>query len=108
MRSLLSGRCATPPLVLEEVIAGFGAITILDCVSLSLGVAEVVTVLGANAAGKTTLLRAIAGITLPRRGSIRLFGEPIQGGHRTPSPGLGSATFRAVANCFPACLYQTI
>jgi branched-chain amino acid transport system ATP-binding protein len=79
MRSLLSGRCATPPLVLEQVIAGFRAITILDCVSLSLGVAEVVTVLGANGAGKTTLLRAIAGITLPRGGSIRLFGEPIQG-----------------------------
>jgi branched-chain amino acid transport system ATP-binding protein len=79
MRSSLSGSCAAPPLVLDQVIAGVGAITILDCVSLRLGVAEVVTVLGANGAGKTTLLRTIAGLTLLRGGRIRLFGESIEG-----------------------------
>jgi branched-chain amino acid transport system ATP-binding protein len=79
MKSSLSGSRAAPPLVLEQVIAGVGAITILDCVSLRLDAAEVVTVLGANGAGKTTLLRTIAGLTLLRAGRIRLFGEPIEG-----------------------------
>lgn len=68
-----------PALQLEDIVAGYGALTILDHVSLQVGVAEVVVVLGANGAGKTTLLRTIAGLLHPRHGRVLLFGEPIQG-----------------------------
>ncbi|MGH7038198.1 MAG: ABC transporter ATP-binding protein [Stellaceae bacterium] len=70
---------AEPVLALEGVSAGYGALTILHDVSLHLGAAEVVVVLGANGAGKTTLFRAIAGLIAPRSGHIRLSGEAIGG-----------------------------
>ncbi|HSU04943.1 MAG TPA: ABC transporter ATP-binding protein [Acetobacteraceae bacterium] len=68
-----------PALALEEVVAGYGSLTLLHDVSLVVGVGEVVTVLGANGAGKTTLFRTIAGLLAPRSGHIRLFGKPIEG-----------------------------
>ncbi|MDA8049704.1 MAG: ABC transporter ATP-binding protein [Rhodospirillales bacterium] len=80
-----------PALVVEDATAGIGPLTILDGVSLELGSREVVAVLGANGAGKTTLLRTIAGLLPPRRGSIRLFGEPIEGrpAHEITRAGIG-------------------
>jgi branched-chain amino acid transport system ATP-binding protein len=80
-----------PALAVEGVVAGIGPLTILEDVSLELGVKEVVVVLGANGAGKTTLLRTIAGLLPPRSGNIHLFGEPIQGrpAHRITRAGIG-------------------
>jgi branched-chain amino acid transport system ATP-binding protein len=76
----VSGDRKPPPaLELEGVVAGYGAVMVLDEVSLVLGAGEVVVVLGANGAGKTTLFRAIAGLLAPRRGEIRLHGERIAG-----------------------------
>jgi branched-chain amino acid transport system ATP-binding protein len=57
---------------LEDIVAGYGAVTILRDVSLKLAANEVVVVLGANGAGKTTLLRTIAGLIVPRAGKVRL------------------------------------
>ncbi|TVR03749.1 MAG: ABC transporter ATP-binding protein [Spirochaetaceae bacterium] len=48
-------------------------------VSVSVADGEAVTVLGANAAGKTTLLRAISGLVPAREGTIVFDGEPING-----------------------------
>jgi branched-chain amino acid transport system ATP-binding protein len=69
----------TAALALEDVVAGYGAVTVLHNVSLTLGGGEVVVVLGANGAGKTTLFRAIAGLLAPRSGHIRLYGEAVEG-----------------------------
>lgn len=66
-------------LSLDNVVADYGAGTILHDVSLTLDKGEVVVVLGANGAGKTTLFRAITGLLKPRSGEIRLQGQPIQG-----------------------------
>src|SRR2546426_11234559 len=52
-------------------------------VSLSVGVGEVVALIGGNGAGKTTTLRAITGLLPLRRGRIELDGERIDG--RAPS-----------------------
>jgi len=68
-----------PALSVRDVVAGFGPLTILNGISLELGPGEVVAVLGANDAGKTTLLRTIAGLISPRSGEIRLFGDAIGG-----------------------------
>jgi branched-chain amino acid transport system ATP-binding protein len=67
-----------PPLLeLDAVEARYGPIQALHGVSLSVGAGEVVAVLGANGAGKTTMLRAISG-TVRRSGRIVFDGKPIE------------------------------
>ncbi len=57
----------------------YGDMLALDDVSLEVGAEETVTVLGANAAGKTTLLRAISGLVPAQGGGIVFDGEAIEG-----------------------------
>ena len=52
---------------------------ILQGVTLDVGRAEIVALLGRNGAGKTTTLKTIMGLTPPRSGSVALEGEQIQG-----------------------------
>jgi branched-chain amino acid transport system ATP-binding protein len=65
-------------LELEGVEARYGPIKALHGVSLQVAEAEIVAVLGANGAGKTTMLRAISG-TVRRDGTIRFAGKSIAG-----------------------------
>ncbi|MGH2827344.1 MAG: ABC transporter ATP-binding protein [Actinomycetota bacterium] len=55
----------------------FGVLVAVDDVDLDLSSGEVVGLLGANGAGKTTFMRMLLGLVTPTRGSIELFGEPI-------------------------------
>lgn len=57
---------------------GFGAVTALDDVSMSSVAGELVVVIGPNAAGKSTLLRTMAGLQALDGGEIRLEGREIQ------------------------------
>src|SRR5258708_10111597 len=59
-------------LVVEHVVAGYAATTILDDVSLRLGEHDSCAILGRNGVGKTTLLATIVGHTELRGGSIGL------------------------------------
>jgi ABC-2 type transport system ATP-binding protein/ribosome-dependent ATPase len=54
----------------------FGKFVAVDHVSLSVRVGEVVGLLGANGAGKTTVMRMILGLLHPDSGSVLLTGEP--------------------------------
>ena len=63
-------------LELSGLHAGYGPVEVLHGIDLTVSTGEVVVVLGANGAGKTTMMRAISG-TLARRGSITLDGEDI-------------------------------
>jgi branched-chain amino acid transport system ATP-binding protein len=54
--------------------AGYGPVEVLHGIDLTVSAGEVVVVLGANGAGKTTSMRAISG-TIPRRGSIEFSGK---------------------------------
>ena len=54
--------------------AGYGPVEVLHGIDLAVGEGEVVVVLGANGAGKTTMMRAISG-TIPRRGAVLLAGD---------------------------------
>ena len=49
----------------------YGAIHALKGVSLTVGAGEIVALIGANGAGKSTTLRAINGLNRPRQGTIR-------------------------------------
>ena len=60
-----------------DLAVAYGDMIALEGVSIEVATGETVTVLGANAAGKSTLLRAISGLTPALRGAIRFDDEPI-------------------------------
>lgn len=68
-----------PLLEVKDLQVAYGAITALRGVSLSLGQGEVVALIGANGAGKTSTLRAISGMLRPKAGKITLRGQDITG-----------------------------
>ena len=65
-------------LELANVEASYGPVQALRGVSLSVFKGKIVTVLGANGAGKSTVLKTISGIIDPGKGQIRFEGEEIQ------------------------------
>lgn len=66
-------------LKLRDVVCGYGASEVLHGIDLEVHQGEVVSLLGANGAGKTTSLAAISGLVQISRGSIELQGQAIQG-----------------------------
>ena len=68
----------TALLEVEDLEAGYGAVTVLRGVSLQVGDGQVVGVLGPNGAGKTTMLRALSGVVRPR-GHVRFAGDDVAG-----------------------------
>ena len=62
-----------------DLRAGYGDVDVVHCVSVCVEDGEVVTVLGANGAGKSTVLNAIMGLIHPRHGSIRFRGTSLVG-----------------------------
>jgi branched-chain amino acid transport system ATP-binding protein len=73
----VSANGATPILELRDVHTYYGSIHALKGISLQVREGEVVTLLGANGAGKSTTLRSINGLNRPRQGSIRFQGAEI-------------------------------
>ncbi|MFL5366737.1 MAG: ABC transporter ATP-binding protein [Myxococcales bacterium] len=66
-----------PLLVVEDVHAAYGSVRALRGVSLEVREGEIVALLGANGAGKSTALRTISGLMRPERGSISFAGATI-------------------------------
>jgi ABC-type branched-subunit amino acid transport system ATPase component len=66
-------------LALEDVSGGYGAIRALHGVSLAVRAGEIVAVIGANGAGKTTALRAVSGLLPLTAGTVRFQGERLDG-----------------------------
>jgi branched-chain amino acid transport system ATP-binding protein len=64
-------------LELEDVHTYYGSIQALKGISLTVDQGEIVTLIGANGAGKSTTLRSINGLNSPRRGRIRFQGRDI-------------------------------
>ena len=67
-----------PVLRVDRVSKAHGGRLVLDSVSLSVAAGEVVAVLGASGAGKTTLFRCIAGLAAIDGGSVHLDDTPLQ------------------------------
>ncbi|WP_454644762.1 ABC transporter ATP-binding protein [Bradyrhizobium liaoningense] len=66
-----------PLLALSNIESVYGPIKAIRGVSLSVDKGQIVTVLGANGAGKSTILKTISGILEPRKGSVQFRGEDI-------------------------------
>ena len=78
-------------LAVEHLHLFYGDAQALDDVSLSIAAGELVAIVGANGAGKSSLIRTIAGIEKPRSGSIRFRDAEITGlpSHRICELGIG-------------------
>ena len=59
-------------LAIDGLHAGYGAVKALRGVSLDVGAGETVALLGTNGNGKSTLMKCIAGLVRPQRGTITL------------------------------------
>jgi len=66
-----------PVLELDDVAVSYGKRRALDGVSLTVSHGEIVTLLGANGAGKSTTLRVVSGLVRASRGRIRFDGRDI-------------------------------
>jgi branched-chain amino acid transport system ATP-binding protein len=64
-------------LAVEQLTTDYGAVRAVDHVSLRVPRGSVTAVLGANGAGKTSLLRTISGLVRPSAGTVRLDGADI-------------------------------
>ena len=65
-------------LKLSNIESYYGPIQAIRGISLEVPRGKIVTLLGANGAGKTTVLKTISGILDPQKGSIEFLGKPIQ------------------------------
>jgi len=70
---------AEPMLKVTDIRAAYGKIEALKGVSLTVMEGEIVTLIGANGAGKSTTLKTISGQLTPKTGSIEFMGKTISG-----------------------------
>jgi len=66
-------------LTIDNINVYYGAIHALKGISVEVNVGEIVTLIGANGAGKSTILRTISGLLKPKSGTINFEGQNIAG-----------------------------
>jgi branched-chain amino acid transport system ATP-binding protein len=66
-------------LELKGVSSGYGAIEALKSIDIRIEKGEIVTLIGANGAGKSTTLRSITGLVTPTRGDVVFEGKKLNG-----------------------------
>ena len=66
-------------LSVRNIDVGYGAVQAVWDVSFDVGDGEVVTLIGANGAGKTTVLKTLCGLLVPRRGHVLFEGKDVRG-----------------------------
>jgi branched-chain amino acid transport system ATP-binding protein len=72
-----NGDTTAPLLTLAAIDTFYGPIHILQGVELQVGPGELVCLLGGNASGKSTTLKTILGVVVPRRGTVTFAGEDV-------------------------------
>ena len=88
-------------LEISGLSAGYGGVAVVRDLSLRVEDGEAVALVGANAAGKTTLLRAITGIVRPYGGSIRFDGAELTGASAEAVSRVGIAQVAEGRQLFP-------
>ena len=72
-------------LSVDNINVYYGAIHAIKGVSLEVNEGEIVTLIGANGAGKSTVLNTISGLLKPKTGRIDFMGKNIVGGKKAPN-----------------------
>lgn len=85
-----------------DVVGGYGEADILNGVTLRVAPAEIVVIIGANGAGKSTAMKAIAGLVRVRQGAIRFDGADITNRPAEEMVGRGLAYVPQERNVFPS------
>ena len=77
-------------LEIRDLVVSYGAIKAVKGISFDVDRGELVTLIGANGAGKSTIMKSVSGIVRPQSGTITFDGKPIQGqsSHRIVQMGL--------------------
>jgi branched-chain amino acid transport system ATP-binding protein len=75
----MSAPIPTALLSVQDLVYAYNGVAAVRGVSFEVGAGEVVALLGANGAGKSTTVKVIAGALAPQAGSIRFDGEAIEG-----------------------------
>ena len=70
---------AEPLLRITDLVAGYGDSLVLRGVSLHIDAGEIVTLLGANGSGKSTILNTLSGFVRPRQGAIEFDRQALAG-----------------------------
>ncbi len=87
------GSGAEPLLKVDDIHVYYGNIAALKGISLDVHQGEIVTLIGANGAGKSTTMRAVSGLRSPRRGTITFDGAVISAlpGHDVVKRGISQS-----------------
>ena len=91
-----------PLLEVAGVVAGYGETEILHGVSLTVDDGEIVTIIGPNGCGKSTLMKTVVGLITPRSGQIRFRGADIAGRATERIVRSGLCYVPQSANVFPS------
>ena len=86
----------------RDIVAGYGETEILHGVSISVDVGEIVTIIGPNGCGKSTLMKAIVGLVSVGSGSVRFRGEDISNLSPERIVRTGLCYVPQTANVFPS------
>ena len=89
-------------LEIEALGAGYGAVPVLNGVTIKVGTGEFVAIVGPNGAGKTTLFKTISGIVPPKSGAIRFEGNDLLAVAPSARPHLGIAHVPEGRQVFPS------
>ncbi len=88
-------------LEVDRLSASYGRVRALSGLSLTVGEGEIVTLLGSNGAGKTTVLRVISGLLTPQAGEVKFRGKTIQGNSSQAIVAMGIAHVPERRRIFP-------
>ena len=75
----MSGNAKLPLLKISNLHVYYGAIHAIKGITLEVNEGEIVTLIGANGAGKSTTLNTVAGLLKPRQGTVAFAGMPVEG-----------------------------
>jgi ABC-type branched-subunit amino acid transport system ATPase component len=90
----------------ENVVSGYGSMEVLHGVSLEVPEGKIVTILGPNGSGKTTMLRTVFGEITPTEGKVHYKGRDISGMHPDQVARMGMCYVPQEANVFAALTVQ--
>ncbi len=85
----------------EDLHSGYGGVDIIHGVSIHLAEGEIVTLIGPNGAGQSTLIKTIFGLLKPTKGSIHFNGTDITGMRTEALVRMGLSYMPQVENTFP-------